>query len=94
MTVSTLKVMQQVMAEIDRARDKFPSPECSMTALTEEVGELATALMDEQPARVIEEAVQVAVMAIRIATEGDPTINPYRQRHGLPAFPEVSIDGE
>lgn len=45
-----------------------------MTALTEEVGELAKALLDESDQRVYEEAVQVAVMALRVATEGDPSL--------------------
>lgn len=45
-----------------------------MCALTEEVGEVAKALLDESPDRVYEEAVQVAVMAMRLATEGDRSL--------------------
>lgn len=74
------EIFTRIQAELARARKKFPNPQASMTALTEEVGELAKALLDEPWDRVIEEAVQVAVMAIRVATEGDPTLDEYRRQ--------------
>lgn len=59
-------------AELRRAREKFPGNEHLLGALMEEVGELSTALLEKQGAqRVFEEAVQVACVALRIATEGD-----------------------
>lgn len=64
--------------ELASARHNFPSPNCSTIALMEEVGELAKALLDESWDRVVEEAVQVAVMAQRVATEGDPSTFQYR----------------
>lgn len=78
--ISDAEILKNIQSELARARNKFPNPQGSMTALTEEVGELAKALLDEPWARVIEEATQVAVMAIRVATEGDPTLNGYREQ--------------
>ena len=54
-----------------------------MTALVEEVGEVARALLDESRACVFAEAVQVAAMACRVAVEGDPTLNDRRALRGL-----------
>ena len=74
---------QAVWAEYKRAVAKFPDPAHSMTALTEEVGELARALMDEPADRIYAEAVQVAVVAMRIALRGDPSIDALRAKRGL-----------
>ena len=68
----------EVQREIERARTKFPYPAGSMTALTEEVGELAKALLDEDWDFVKAEAIQVACMAARVAVEGDPTLRRVR----------------
>ena len=56
------------------ARRKFPQPNPTLAALVEEVGELAKALLCESDKCVWDEAVQVAAMAQRVATEGDPTL--------------------
>lgn len=77
------KFLQDVAVENVNASARFPSTYGAYVALGEEVGELAKALMDESWARVYEEAVQVASMAMRIAVEGDPSINPIRTKHGL-----------
>jgi predicted DNA-binding transcriptional regulator AlpA len=70
-----------VMAEVSRARQKHPSEgNPLMAALTEEVGEVAKALLDEPWLRVVEEAVQVASTAMRLAVEGDSTVAEYRRR--------------
>ncbi len=50
-----------------------------MTALTEEVGEVAKALLEEPWQNVVDEAVQVATMALRLAVEGDPTMTEVRR---------------
>ena len=78
-----MNMIERIQAELDVARSKFPSNEHCMTALTEEVGELAKALLDEPWPRVVQEAVQVAVMAIRVAEDGDQTFNALRARKGL-----------
>lgn len=65
---------QAVEKELFSARQKFPGKRLTMVALVEEVGEVAKALLDESPQRVYDEAVQVAVMAQRLATEGDTSI--------------------
>lgn len=58
--------------EAARARGLFPNNAHLMSALMEEVGELAKALLDDEgERRVYAEAVQVAAVALRIATEGD-----------------------
>lgn len=76
------KTIKDIRAEIMRARKKFPENEHQLAALTEEVGELAQALIDNSmgtltPNRVYWEAIQVAAMAIRVAEEGDRSF-PYR----------------
>lgn len=77
------RIIAEIETELAAARKKFPNPSLSMTALTEEVGELAKALLDESPDRVRKEATQVAVMAIRVATEGDPSHNDLRTARSL-----------
>lgn len=72
------EALRDVSCEITRARNKFPTNELLMVALAEEVGELAKALMDESPDSIYAEAIQVACVAIRIATEGDSTIEEWR----------------
>lgn len=70
--------MQAIAAEVSSARIKFPAPNKNMTALTEEVGELAKALLEYDGSdrdEIEKEAVQVAAMAIRVLEEGDPTLD-------------------
>ena len=56
------------------ARAKFPGNRFLLAALTEEVGELAKAMLQKRPAAEIErEALQVACVAVRILEEGDAT---------------------
>ncbi len=62
-------------AELGFAEAKFPGNEQQFASLTEEVGELAKALIDYDrnkatSAEVFAEAIQVATMAIRVALEG------------------------
>lgn len=64
-----------IKEELDGARRKFPTNKHMMSALTEEVGELAQALIDcdrkeQTVSQVYREAMQVACMAIRVAEEG------------------------
>ena len=73
----------EVMGEINRARSKFPRPDGLLAALTEEVGEVARALLDKPWSEVYAECVQVAAMAQRLAEEGDPTMADIRQRRDL-----------
>lgn len=66
---STLK---EISDETKRARKKFPGNRFILAALTEEVGELAKAILQNKNKEdVRNEAVQVAAMAIRIFEEGD-----------------------
>lgn len=65
--------------ELTNARRKFPSANFSMLALIEEVGELSQAVLKHaagkwEVTRVFDEAVQVAAMAIRVATENDNSL--------------------
>lgn len=71
--------LRDTRSELNRARDKFPSATASTVALMEEVGELAQAMLKHAAgkwphSRVMEEAVQVAVMAMRVALEGDESL--------------------
>lgn len=67
---------------VNNARIKFPRPDGTVAALAEEVGELAKAMLDESPERVYCEAVQVAVVALRVALEGDPSLDRSRSGRG------------
>lgn len=67
-------VIEDLAAEVERARVKFPSGYDLNMALMEEVGELAAAqLQHESPQRIRREAIQVMAMAFRILDEGDAT---------------------
>lgn len=79
--VDDARFMAEVLSEVQRARAKFPDPSCSMAAFSEEAGELAKAMLDEPKDRVRKEAVQCAVMAMRVALEGDPSMDAYRAVH-------------
>ena len=75
--------LEDAADEILSAKAKFPDNDHQLTAMNEEVGELNQALLEHQygnvPASAVyEEAIQVAAMAIRVATEGDHsfTYNP------------------
>ena len=74
----TDQFLAEVRAEIARARSKFPNNDLTTIALTEEVGELAKALLDESADRVRSEAVQVAAMAARVAIDGDASVIAFR----------------
>lgn len=64
----------EIAAELNRARAKFPTNEHKFAALVEEVGELSQALLQGKPdADIRAEAIQVACMAIRVADEGCST---------------------
>ena len=71
------KMIRAIRGELQQARDAFPNNQFMLTALTEEVGELSQAMMEHSrggsktPAEIFHEAIQVATMAIRVATEGD-----------------------
>jgi len=67
---------QKLADEYATATEKFPAPNPNLAALTEEVGELAQAILHIREGkandwqRVVEEAIQVATMAARCAIEG------------------------
>lgn len=81
--------MIATFAELLNARRKFPDSICSHAALVEEVGEVSKALIDEPYESVVKECVQVAVMAMRVALEGDESFRYFRERKGLD-FPDFS----
>lgn len=67
------RTLDLILDEVEFARTKFPGGKFLLAALTEEVGELAKALLQKSSKDdVIGEAVQVAAMAIRIIEEGCP----------------------
>ena len=78
-----VSLLQDIKTELARTRAKFPGKNVTLAALMEEVGELATATFSEPRANVRKEAVQVAVMACRLALEGDHTFDAWRARQNL-----------
>jgi hypothetical protein len=77
------KLIEDIVTELVNARTKFPGENVTFAALIEEVGELATATFGETRERVYQEAVQVAVMAMRMVLDGDHTFDDWRSNHGL-----------
>ncbi|MCY6381084.1 hypothetical protein [Hoeflea prorocentri] len=76
-------LFSEIREELERARAKFPGDGVTMLALMEEVGELAKASFEEPRANVRKEAVQVAVMAMRVVLDGDSSLSEWRQQKGL-----------
>ncbi len=65
-------VLDELEKEFARAKAKFPGSDRLLAALAEEVGELAEEILNPEPNvfRIREEAIQVAVVALRIGEEG------------------------
>jgi hypothetical protein len=81
-------LLDEIVAELARARAKFPGDNVTTLALVEEVGELAKATFSEPRAAVRKEAVQVATMAMRVVLDGDSTLDAWRSAQGLDALVE------
>lgn len=75
--------LDDVRAELIRARAKFPGDRIMTLAMSEEAGELVKAVLDEPAANVRKEAVQTAAMAARIVLDGDSSVNDWRAAKGL-----------
>lgn len=70
------ELIAQIDRELTRARAKFPGNRFLMAALSEETGEVARALLQKSPhEKLVQECIQVIVVAIRIAEEGDATFS-------------------
>lgn len=73
-----------VAAEALRAAEKFPQPNPTIAAMTEEAGEVAKAILHIREGKsddwqaVRDECVQLAAMAMRLALEGDTTVGALR----------------
>lgn len=77
------EMLGEIREELSRARAKFPGRNLTLVALMEEVGELANAAMDKPREEVFREAVQVAVMAMRVWLDGDHSVEYRREQNGL-----------
>ncbi|MNU34531.1 hypothetical protein D3C71_231140 [compost metagenome] len=78
--------LDEVRAELIRARAKFPGDRIMTLAMSEEAGELVKAVLDEPAANVRKEAVQTATMAARIVLDGDSSVKEWRAAKGLDAL--------
>lgn len=86
-------LLNDIAAEVARARTKFPLPNRNLLALLEEVGELAEALMTNcSAAELRAEAVQVAAMAVRIAEEGSTEFDMNGPKDWSDESTEIAID--
>lgn len=85
-TVSEARVsgfLDSVRREMARIQEKWPGNENNLAALTEEVGELAKAMLEReyeptkgiQRGEIYREAVQVAAVALKIALFGDDSFS-------------------
>ncbi len=71
--------------ELIHARKKFPGNRHLLAACLEELGEVARALLQRQGAdRVRKEALQVAVVALRIYEEGDASFSDVTDEEAKP----------
>ena len=75
--------LTKVSVEVTKSRRKYPSPDALSLAVAEEAGEVARALTKESAERVYDECVDLAIVAMRLATEGDSFIDKYRSDRGL-----------
>lgn len=82
-SISLDQFMDYIKLEVLRARVLFPHCHGVLAALTEETGEVAKAYLGESRHRIMKESIQCAAMAIRVALEGDPTMDEYRQGNEL-----------
>lgn len=82
---------REILAELTRTRTKFPGKNVTFAALVNEVGELATATFDEGRDRVRKEAIQVAVMAMRMILDGDHCFDAWRHEKGLDPLTNMAI---
>jgi hypothetical protein len=83
----TVLFLEHVATEVVAARHKWPGNMDKLAAMSEEAGELARSMLqhkhEEGTAEAIwREAVQVAAMALRVATEGSAEM-PYRPAEAL-----------
>lgn len=76
-------LIAEILAELQRARSKFPGDNCTTLAMAEEAGELCTSVFEEPRSAVRKEAVQTAVMAMRVVLDGDATVRLWRAMQGL-----------
>lgn len=88
------KLIREILEELARARSKFPGDNVTTLAMVEEVGELAKATFEESADAVRKEAIQTAVMAMRIVLDGDATLRFWRAlRHLDPLVAGDMPDG-
>jgi putative DNA primase/helicase len=80
---AVIDFLLEVRAEVDRARAKFPGDNLTTIALFEEAGEVAKAVLQENPEKLRKEAIQLACMALRVVLDGDVSTTAYRARLGL-----------
>ena len=85
--------LNEVRAELLRARLKFPGDRIMTIALAEEFGELCKAVLDEPAANVRKEAVQTAVMAARVVLDGDSSVTAWRAERGLDQLADAPQPG-
>lgn len=72
--------LRDMVGELASSRTEHPLPDACLAALSEELGEVAKAMLDEAPGRVRAECLQLASTALRLAVEGDPTMASTRKR--------------
>ena len=67
-------IIEDVAAEVQRARTKFPRNVNLNIALSEEFGEFAAAQLQGRKGDTYKEGIQVIGLVVRILTEGDASI--------------------
>lgn len=92
-------IILDIVAELARARAKFPNTKHVLAALTEETGELAQAFLHHEyenkggHGNIYAEGIQVAAMAIRAIGEGDSTFPSYNPSLGYASAQDYRNSG-
>lgn len=83
-TLNDARFLNALVEEVAAAREKFPTNETTLAALTKVSGELSKALIDHRAGKatvqdIWKHATQVSATAMRLAVEGDASF-PYQGR--------------
>ncbi len=72
-----------VLHEIEKNRRQYPHFDATTAVVTASAGELAIAMLSEKSAEVYDKAVRLAAMALKLAVDGDRSLEPHRDKRHL-----------
>ena len=75
--------LDAVAEAVDASRKNLPRPNLLVAALHEESGKVAWAALSQAAPDLHKACIQLAALALRVATEGDRSFGVHRARSGL-----------